>query len=992
VLKSKFIWPTGDRRPMILVSLLCSAFISGCGGADVTGGKFTGIQNSQQTEVQSDDQAKLQAQTQINSVSNAPLSSPSNNILPANTESMPIKADAALFQTTALQAQNTAPTTTGAPISATPEQALIVAQARATPKLTSMLRWSDPNTWGGAKPTAGSNVIIPFGKTIILDESPPALGGLSINGELVFEDGKTIELKTHHILVSGALKIGSAQTRYSGRATLTFNGNEATANVSSMGNRGIFSMGGRIEMYGQVPVPVQTVINDHAPSGTRQITLATGTDWKTGDQIVMSPTDFYGVSETERLEVNRSQQNLIFTVQALTTSRWGKLQYVNASGMGLSAATQPLPIANGAPNILDERAAIANLSRNIVIQSDTDSLWQLNGYGAQVMVMGSNSVTNLDGVELRRVGQSGKAGRYPIHFHLLSYDTASGNEIAFAGVRNISNNAIWDSQNRCITIHGTNDTVINNNVCFDIAGHAIFLEDAVERRNKITNNLVLKVRVPKTIFLNSDKGAFTRGPSGFWITNPDNIITGNRAADAAGNGFWLAFPKTPLGANKLAKNGVNPMKPTAMKFGVFDQNISHSNRKIGIQFDWAPINDAGDTEAISYTPTSDESTDRYDQNRVRSKLTRTVSFKNREAGFWNRAHWVDYDQWVSADNEGLSFSGAGSNGTIKRSLVVGESLNNATNWKMLSGGMPPNAFASYHSSFDISDNTAVNFLLVPGSETGVFRTDDYYITPVDKGLARNGNNSLINSHPGYRTPVKTQENWTLAGALWDPHGYWGPKGNYWTYDNPFLTAGSNCVNVDAGGGAPGTNGVSCDSTFYGVTGYWTEKSTQYLPKMPIKATRYDSNGQLVGSWSVGDGNVAPKLGNMRHFAAKKAGRYLLEFPSNKADPNAYVPAEFMQVAVTNAYRADDEFVVGLPFLGSVSPRVSTSSTSLTKRLVAANSIAEVIASSGDRFWQDKANNTVWLKAKKPDPETSFGTSITTQDADLYRTFYIRIER
>jgi G8 domain len=973
---------------MILVSFMCSLLVLGCGGADVTGGKFTGVQNSPQTNVQNGDQVKPQAQSDTSITAAVPTSPPSSTLVssqPAVTTSsaaLPTSTQTALVNSSVA---SSAQTTT------TPVSEISLAQPRAMPKLTS-LRWSDPNTWGGVKPTAGANIIVPFGKTIILDETPPALGGLTINGELSFEDGKTIELKTNYILVSGALKIGSAQARYSGRATLTFNGNETSVNVSSMGNRGLFSMGGRIEMYGQVPVPVQSVINEHAPSGTRQLTLATNTNWKAGDQIIMSPTDFYGVSETERLEVSQAQQNSITTVQALTTPRWGKLQYVNASGMGLNPSPQVLPTASGTPTVLDERAAVANLSRNIVIQSEADSLWQTSGYGAQVMVMGSNSVTNIDSVELRRVGQSGKAGRYPIHFHLLSYDTSSGNEIAFGGVRNISNNAIWDSQNRCITIHGTNDTVINNNICYDIAGHAVFLEDAVERRNKITNNLVLKVRVPKTSFLNSDKGAHTRGPSGFWITNPDNVITGNRAADAAGNGFWLAFPKAPLGANKLVKNGLIPMSPTAMKFGVFDQNISHSNRKIGIQFDWAPFNDAGDTEPITYTPTSDESTDRYNQNRVRSKLTRTVTFKNREAAFWNRVHWVDYEQWISADNEGLSFSGAGSNGTIKRSLVIGESLNNATNWKMLTSGVPPAAFASYHSSFDIADNTAVNFRLVPGLDTGVFRTDDYYITAVDKGLARNGNNLLINSHPGYRTPVKTQENWTLAGALWDPHGYWGPKGNYWTYDNPFLTAGSNCAPVDTGGGAPGTNGLSCDSNFYGVTGYWSEKSAQYLPFMPIKATRYDSNGQFVGSWAVGDGTTAPKLGNMRHFAAKKGGRYLLEFPSNKADPNAYIPAEFFQFNVTNAYRTDDEFVIGVPFMGTVSPRVTAISTTLTKKLVTAGSIAEVISSSGEKFWQDKANNTVWIKAKKPDPETSLTSTSGILDSDLYRAFWVRIER
>jgi G8 domain/Right handed beta helix region len=873
--------------------------------------------------------------------------------------------------------------------SSRPTDSLTISSA----KQATSLRWSDPKTWGGSKPVAGSNIIIPAGKTILLDETPPALGELTINGELEFEDGKTIELKTQYIVVVGALKIGSLQSRFTGKATLTFNGLETVKNFSNMGSRGLFSMGGRIEMFGQVPVPLQSAINDHAPSGTRQLTLEKVSNWKTGDQIVISPTDFYGLSTTERLEVSQAQSTLVTTVQSLATARWGKLQYVTNTGMSLLASTQVITQTPGTPSVLDERAVVANLSRNIVVQSEADSAWVSSGYGAQLMIMGASSFTTIDGVEFRRVGQSGKTGRYPIHFHLLSYDTATGNELPFAGARAISNNAIWDSQNRCITIHGTNDTLIDNNVCFDIAGHAVFLEDAVERRNKITNNLVLKVKVPSVGILTSDKGGFNRGPSGFWITNPDNTITGNRAADTAGNGFWLALPATPLGVNKLAKNGQSPMSPNSIKFGIFDQNVAHSNKKIGIQFDWAPTNDAGDTSPLAYTPTSDDNPDQFGKNkRVRFKMTRIVSFKNREAGFWNRVNSADFEQWISADNEGQSFSGAGVDGAIRKNLAVGESLNNTNTWKNLPAGVPPVAFASYHSSFDINDNTAVNFKLVPGMDTGAFKTDDYYITAVDKGLARNGNNLLINSHPGYRTLVKENENWTLAGALWDPHGYWGPKGNYWAYNNPFLTAGSQCIQVDTGGGAPNSNGLSCDGEFYGVTGYWTDKSIVYKPLMPIKASRFDANGALLGVWTVGDGKTAPKLGNMRHFAAKKGGRYLLEFPGTAADPYADVPEGFIEVNVTNAYRMDDDFILGLPFTGAISAQVSAIGTTATKKMIAVGSVAEVIASNGDKFWQDKANKTVWLKAKKPDPEITSLTSITTSNADLYRTFRIRIEK
>ncbi len=61
-----------------------------------------------------------------------------------------------------------------------------VVQAAQPAKAT---RWSDPATWPGRKvPAAGDKVEIASGKEVILDVSPPALGGLTINGKLSFAD------------------------------------------------------------------------------------------------------------------------------------------------------------------------------------------------------------------------------------------------------------------------------------------------------------------------------------------------------------------------------------------------------------------------------------------------------------------------------------------------------------------------------------------------------------------------------------------------------------------------------------------------------------------------------------------------------------------------------------------------------------------------------------------------------------------------------------
>jgi len=57
----------------------------------------------------------------------------------------------------------------------------------------------------------------------------------------------------------------------------------------------------------------------------------------------------------------------------------------------------------------------------------------------------------------------------------------------------IKNNAIHQSNNRAVAIHGTRYLRIINNHAFEAKGHNIFIEDAVETHNIITHNLITKV-------------------------------------------------------------------------------------------------------------------------------------------------------------------------------------------------------------------------------------------------------------------------------------------------------------------------------------------------------------------------------------------------------------------------------------------------------------------------------------------------------------------
>ena len=66
--------------------------------------------------------------------------------------------------------------------------------------------WSDPATWPNSKvPAAGDKVTIGKDKEVVLDVSPPALGGLTIDGKLSFANNADLELTTEWIMLHGEL-------------------------------------------------------------------------------------------------------------------------------------------------------------------------------------------------------------------------------------------------------------------------------------------------------------------------------------------------------------------------------------------------------------------------------------------------------------------------------------------------------------------------------------------------------------------------------------------------------------------------------------------------------------------------------------------------------------------------------------------------------------------------------------------------------------------
>ena len=322
-----------------------------------------------------------------------------------------------------------------------------------SPSTSASNLWSDPATWGGTVPGATDAVTISSADSIYLDTNAVCFS-LDIQGTLTAVQTASVSLTTGNINIgsTGSLIVGTESAPYPAAytCTITLNGAEVgrtvrTVSGQSMGfsNNGVgrslqVQPGGTLSLIGVAPIYKRTKLNASAAAGTNTFTLMDSVDWLAGDDIVMGTTDFFGVSVPEKLKLTANASgNTIQTTSNIASSRWGVLQYVTDNGMSLNAGaiTGVPPILNGAnatPTIVDERAMLINLRRNIIVQGANDTAWTSKAFGGHCMFMSGGSTPSnalfpsvkLNGVRFNRMGQAGALGRYPIHWHMCSYNMA----------------------------------------------------------------------------------------------------------------------------------------------------------------------------------------------------------------------------------------------------------------------------------------------------------------------------------------------------------------------------------------------------------------------------------------------------------------------------------------------------------------------------------------------------------------------------------------
>src|SRR5690349_12343945 len=390
---------------------------------------------------------------------------------------------------------------------------LTAAHAQTGAPAATPTNWSDPNSWPNRKvPVEGDKVTIGRDKDVILDVSPPALGGLSIDGKLTFSNNADLELTTEWIMLHGELAIGSEASPHTRNATITLTNTVKNEDVmAGMGDRGIMISGGTLNLHGTT-TNTWTKLASTAKAGSTSIEVLNAAGWRVGDQIVLASTD-YDPRQAETRTISAINGNKLTLDKKLDYMHFGKITFD-----------------------VDERGEVGLLTRNIKVQASADA--EQSFFGGHIMAMPSSHMY-VEGVELFRMGQNLTLARYPIHWHLVGEGKG----------QYIRNAAIHDTYSRCVTVHGTNNLQIENNVTYNNVGHCFFLEDGIETGNQFVHNLAIQTKchptkecVPYNLAPNGElsgnrqtlrqasiSSKDTLLPSdntvaSYWITNPDNTF------------------------------------------------------------------------------------------------------------------------------------------------------------------------------------------------------------------------------------------------------------------------------------------------------------------------------------------------------------------------------------------------------------------------------------------------------------------------------------
>ncbi|UUO08914.1 G8 domain-containing protein [Blastopirellula sp. J2-11] len=415
--------------------------------------------------------------------------------------------------------------------------------------------WSAATTWEKGKvPQAGDRVVIRHGHEVLYDvDSDQVIRGVQIAGTLKFAPDRDTRLEVGLIRIEANEQYSEAgfdcqhapdeaghdhDVKPASRAALEIGTSEAPLSAEYKATirlhylegmdpntcPAIVCCGGRMDIHGAplertwIKLPYQTA----KVGESRLVMPASLPGWKVGDRIIITGTTrqfgYIGTRHRRDGDDNSVADNPTTEERVITRMRkWGGID----SKLQIVSLDKPLAFDHLGAG--EYRAEVANLSRNVVVESANP-----DGIRGHTMYH-NNSAGGISYAEFRHLGKRGVLGKYPIHYHLVDQSMRGSSLIGLS---------VWDSHNRWITIHGTQFLVVKDCVGYKSVGHGYFLEDGTEVYNIFDRNLAVQALdgdpLPEQVLpFDNNLG------SGFWWANSLNTFTRNVAAECDEDGFRL---------------------------------------------------------------------------------------------------------------------------------------------------------------------------------------------------------------------------------------------------------------------------------------------------------------------------------------------------------------------------------------------------------------------------------------------------------------------
>ncbi|GBG86814.1 hypothetical protein CBR_g42097 [Chara braunii] len=246
------------------------------------------------------------------------------------------------------------------------------------------------SSWLGSQtvPAPGDSVYIPPGESIYLDVVTPHLELVVVEGSLLFDDMRDVGLTAKYIVVrKGLMQVGLPNAPYTHKAVITMTCDVDCQEIPIYGSKVLALRDGTLQMHGLPKIPSWTRLDGTVYPGDTMLTLAEPVNWQEGDEIAIAASNF-DHSEVDTVTILSIRNGKTVTFEP-------PLKYEH---IGYNM------VLDG--KVIDTRAEVAVLTRNVVFQGDEDSENDLFGGSIMMHSVGDNNLTaQLSNVEIRRAGE-----------------------------------------------------------------------------------------------------------------------------------------------------------------------------------------------------------------------------------------------------------------------------------------------------------------------------------------------------------------------------------------------------------------------------------------------------------------------------------------------------------------------------------------------------------------------------------------------------------